>query len=80
MRMGRPDPDAPDHAVQTVEYKLNLLRPAAGERFEGRGRVVKPGRALTVADGVLTSTSAPDRPIATMTATLMAVADRGIED
>ena len=69
-----------DHAVLTVEYKLNLLRPAAGERFEGRGRVVKPGRALTVAEGVLTATNAPDRPLATMTATLMAVTDRGIED
>jgi uncharacterized protein (TIGR00369 family) len=69
-----------DHAVLTVEYKLNLLRPATGDRFEGRGRVVKPGRTLTVAEGVLTATIAPDRPIATMTATLMAVADRGLED
>lgn len=69
-----------DHAVLTVEYKLNLLRPAAGERFEGRGNVVKPGHTLTVAEGVITEVSAPDRPIATMTATLMAVADRGISD
>ncbi|NNE13150.1 MAG: PaaI family thioesterase [Ilumatobacter sp.] len=69
-----------DHAVLTVEYKLNLLRPAEGDRFEGRGRVVKQGRTLTVAEGVLTATNAPDRPIATMTATLMAVADRGIEN
>lgn len=69
-----------DHAVLTVEYKLNFLRPAEGERFSGTGRVVKPGRTLTVADGVLVETSAPDRPIATMTATLMAVAGRGLED
>lgn len=68
------------HAVLTVEYKLNLLRPAEGERFEGTGRVVKPGRTLTVAEGVVVETSTPDRPIATLTATLMAVADRGIED
>ncbi len=67
------------HAVLTVEYKLNLLRPAEGQRFEGVGRVVKPGRTLTVADGTLVDASAPDRPIATMSATLMAVADRGIE-
>ena len=69
-----------DHAVLTVEYKLNLLRPAEGERFKGTGRVIKPGRTLTVAEGVLVETSAPDRPIATMTATLMAVAGRGIKD
>lgn len=67
------------HAVLTVEYKLNLLRPAEGERFEGRGRVVKPGRTLTVAEGELTEAGRPDRPIATMSATLMAVADRGLD-
>lgn len=68
------------NAVLTVEYKLNLLRPAEGERFEGTGRVIKPGRTLTVAEGVVVESTAPDRPIATMVATLMAVADRGIED
>lgn len=70
----------PDHAVLTVEYKLNLLRPAEGERFAGTGRVVKPGRTLTVSEGVLVETSDPDRPIATMTATMMAVAGGGITD
>ncbi|MEM7322049.1 MAG: PaaI family thioesterase [Actinomycetota bacterium] len=67
-------------AVLTVEYKLNLLRPAEGARFEGTSRVVKPGRTLTVAEGVVVETAAPDRPIATMTATLMAVANRDITD
>lgn len=69
-----------DHAVLTVEYKLNLLRPAEGERFLGTGRVVKPGRTLTVAEGVLVEASAPDRAIATMSATLMSVAGRGLKD
>ena len=69
-----------DHAFLTVEYKLNLLRPAEGARFNGTGRVIKPGRTLTVAEGVLVETSAPDRPIATMTATLMAVTGRGLKD
>lgn len=63
------------HEVMTVEYKLNLLRPAAGDRFEACGTVVKPGRTLSVATGVLISAGAPDRPIATMTATLMGVAE-----
>lgn len=69
-----------EHAVLTVEYKLNLLRPAEGARFNGTGRVVKPGRTLTVAEGVLVEVSAPDRPIATMTATLMGIAGREIKD
>jgi uncharacterized protein (TIGR00369 family) len=34
--------------VLTVEFKINLLRPAEGERLIARGRVIKPGRTLTV--------------------------------
>ncbi len=32
----------------TTEFKINLLRPAQGERLVARGRVVKPGRTLTI--------------------------------
>ncbi len=35
--------------VLSVEFKVNLLRPAAGERFVAEGRVMKPGKTLTVA-------------------------------
>ncbi len=38
----------PDSEVLTVEYKLNLLAPAAGEHLEAVGTVVKAGRTLTV--------------------------------
>jgi uncharacterized protein (TIGR00369 family) len=34
--------------VLSVEFKVNLLRPARGERFVAEGRVIKPGRTLTV--------------------------------
>lgn len=34
--------------VLTTEFKINLLRPAQGERLVARGRVVKPGRTLTI--------------------------------
>jgi uncharacterized protein (TIGR00369 family) len=34
--------------VLTVEYKLNLLAPADGEALHARGRVVRPGRSITV--------------------------------
>lgn len=36
------------HAVLTVEYKLNLINPARGEWLEAIGRVIKPGRTLTI--------------------------------
>lgn len=34
--------------VLTTEFKINLLRPAAGERLVARGRVLRPGRTLSV--------------------------------
>jgi uncharacterized protein (TIGR00369 family) len=42
----------PAHAsVLTVEYKLNLLAPATGERLVAEGFVVKPGRTLSITRG-----------------------------
>ena len=38
-------------SVLTVEFKLNLLAPAAGERLVAEGFVVKPGRTLAVTRG-----------------------------
>src|SRR5688572_25946760 len=35
-------------AVLSVEFKVNLLRPAAGELFIAEARVVKAGKTLTV--------------------------------
>lgn len=37
-----------DAEVLTVEYKINLLAPAVGDRLEAVGNVVKAGRTLTV--------------------------------
>jgi uncharacterized protein (TIGR00369 family) len=37
-----------DASVLTVEYKLNMLAPADGERLVARGEVLKPGRTLAV--------------------------------
>lgn len=34
--------------VLTTEFKINLLRPAEGARLVARGRVIKPGRTLTI--------------------------------
>ena len=44
-----------DSRVLSVEFKVNLLAPARGERFRAEGRVIKPGRTLTVCEGKLFS-------------------------
>ena len=40
-----------DATVLTVEYKLNLIAPAAGERLIAEAQVVKPGRTLAITRG-----------------------------
>lgn len=35
--------------ILTVEYKVNMLAPAMGDALLARGRVLRPGRQLTVA-------------------------------
>lgn len=37
-------------SVLAVEFKVNLLEPAQGERFLARGRVVRTGKRLTVSE------------------------------
>jgi uncharacterized protein (TIGR00369 family) len=39
---------SPAASVLTVEYKMNLVAPADGEKLIARGRVVRPGRTLIV--------------------------------
>ncbi|MDX9836936.1 MAG: PaaI family thioesterase, partial [Azoarcus sp.] len=36
-----------------VEYKLNLLAPADGQRLVARGEVIKPGRTLLITRAVV---------------------------
>jgi len=38
----------PGSGVLSVEFKVNLLRPARGERFVAQAEVVKAGKTLTV--------------------------------
>jgi len=40
-----------DASVLTVEYKLNLLAPAKGDRLIAEAEVVKPGRTLVITRG-----------------------------
>ena len=60
--------------VLTVEFKVNFLAPARGERFVAIGNVIKPGRTLTVCSGkVLAVSNGKEKLIATIQATMMAV-------
>ena len=38
-----------DSSVLSVEFKINLLKPARGETFVAEGRVIRSGKTLTVA-------------------------------
>ena len=68
----------PDVGVLTIEFKVNLLNPAAGERFVARGRVVKPGRTIMVCTGEVVAERADggQQTVALIQATMMVVRDR----
>ena len=63
----------PESDVLAVEFKVNLLRPAKGERFVARAEVIKPGRTLTVvrADVVAIAGGEDRQLVATMLGTMM---------
>jgi len=65
----------PEAAVLTVSYAINLLAPAAGERFRMIGTVTRAGRTLVVCRGDAFADTA-STPFAVMQATLTAVYDR----
>jgi uncharacterized protein (TIGR00369 family) len=65
----------PEASVLTVTYTINLLAPAAGERFAITGEVVRAGRTLVVCRGEAFA-DAGQRPFAVMQATMTAVYDR----
>ena len=65
----------PEAAVLTATYTINLLAPAAGERFTITGEVVRGGRTLVVCRGEAFA-DGDKRPFAVMQATMTAVFDR----
>jgi uncharacterized protein (TIGR00369 family) len=61
-----------DSDVLSVEFKVNLLRPAAGQRFRALGSVLKSGRTLVVTRGdVWAAQDDQEILIATMLATMI---------
>ncbi len=69
----------PGVGVLTTEFKI---APAAGERILARGRVIKAGRTLTLAQTeVFSQTAGQDKLVAFLTATLITVEGReGVSD
>ena len=64
----------PDDEIMPVEMKINLLRPAVGDRLVAEGRVIKPGRRVTVvASEVFAETGGQRKQIALMQGTMIPV-------
>lgn len=58
--------------VLSVEFKINLLQPAAGLRFVAQGRVIKPGKTITVSRAdVFAYTDENPVHVATLLATMI---------
>lgn len=69
-------------AVLTVEFKINLMKPAAGSMFRATGKVIRAGRTLTISSGVVDALDHGKwSTIAAMQATIMTIVDRkGLKD
>ncbi|MFK7763198.1 MAG: PaaI family thioesterase [Roseobacter sp.] len=63
-----------DLEVVTAEIKINLLAPARGDHLLAKGRIIKPGRRLTVvAAEVLAIDAGAETLIAVLQGTMMPV-------
>jgi uncharacterized protein (TIGR00369 family) len=61
----------PGSDVLAVEFKINLLAPARGERFLAQARVLRSGRTLTVCHVDVYAINAEPTLIATMLSTII---------
>ena len=63
----------PDDAdVLSVEFKINLLRPAKANKIIAIGTVFKAGKTLTICDGIVTDET-EEKVLAKMTATMICI-------
>jgi uncharacterized protein (TIGR00369 family) len=68
-----------DASPLTVEYKINMLNPAHGEKLVARTRVIKSGRTLVITQGdVFAVKDGVEKICATMQQTLIVM--RGVPD
>ena len=66
---------AAEFHIVTVEFKINYLAPAFGPRVVARGRVLRPGRTLSVCAAEMVSIAADgaETQVAHLVTTMMAV-------
>ena len=63
-------------SILTVEYKINFISPAKGDRLIGRGHVIRPGRKLTLCRcDVLVVDRGKEKPCAASQMTLISLPD-----
>lgn len=61
-------------SVLSVEFKVNLMRPAIGDRFTAIGRVRKAGRTVSVVEGdLIAHREETEKLVATLSGTMMTV-------
>ena len=67
----------PDHIVLTVEFKINMLRAAKGDRLTCRSKVLKPGSRLIVVESeVLCEDEGTSKLVSKTTASMAVVGVR----
>jgi uncharacterized protein (TIGR00369 family) len=65
------------HDVLSVEFKVNLLAPAKGERFVARAAVKRAGKNLTVCTAdAFAIQNGQEKVVATMLATMMNISPK----
>ncbi len=62
--------------VLSVEFKINLLRPARGSAFRAVAQVLKSGKTLSVVQAEVLDSE--DQLVALMTATMMQMRERSV--
>ena len=63
-----------DHVVLSVEFKIQLLRPAVGERLLCRAHVIRPGRQIVATESnVFACRGEDEKLVSKLTATMMYV-------
>lgn len=62
-----------DERVLTVEFKINLLRPAVGEMLFCRAQVLKPGKTLTISESEVFAVTPGERKLVSKATVTLAV-------
>ena len=63
-----------DSNVLSIEFKVNLMAPARGERFEARARVLRAGKTITTCQAeVVAFDAGRETVVATLLGTMMCV-------